>query len=485
MGPSTGLLGNDAYCTALGGKTSDGVGGTNNNWLMESSLASRVRATANAVDLDCSGASFWKGWKSTDSTVTQTYFDAEKDTGDGLNHVDDSAIVDDANGLYWQDGTDGACGGKQTDRGEWVYNCCMNSEVLSGFVHCMNFISSEFVDAAGFNYVAAFNETWGDTATDTEQESCEKMHKLGLGWLSGDQLDNWNMMCQSSEMRGRLKALWNTVGAAEAGTMTPDLFDTTYQEYWGNAESVDSDDFDNISDNLYGNMNACANLKPTTTGTPAVASSCTTAGNWSDFSEVQTVLLNDAALDLLSVSASATDACYINTGVLGANTSDAYYCCLNSSNAAGFGSCVRTAFGSGSLMTTAANTNDDGTDAALSSTYTASTTDKLGYDNVKTLWNAGNGVTNWVNTSWAAFSLDSTAVSGTLGFLSQMRFYEVSCLMSNDNSWYADNSANLFNTASMLDTTETANIATARAAEMANYRTKLAAQPKAFLRNYG
>jgi len=302
----------------------------------------------------------------------------------------------------------------------------MNATTIAGFVHCMNFISTEDVKADTSNYLLAFRETMNAAADGDEATVCENMQELGFAWLSSAQLDNWSMMCQSSVMRNRLMAKWvaDEGNDTDFATMSPSDFDDEYKEYWGNAvDASNSANFNSISENLYGNKMACSNLNSNLTVTPnTVAATCSTPLDWENMEKVQTTLLPTGTTDLLAASSTSLDLCYNNNNVLSAYSDNAYNCCVNSQNSTEFSSCVRTAFGS----------YDD------AAAYTGAEADALGYQNVRAL-QLGDSV------AVVAFAnaTDKQKV-GSYGFLNQMRFHELNCLFSNGETWFADNRAEVF-----------------------------------------
>jgi len=312
LGPTSDYLGNSSYCTALGYGTAAAVAGqlSTNTWTLPVSNWWDTDAN-NTQALDCGGADFWLGLQAAQTAVT------------GVANFDLATInvtIDNEAGAYWTASTtannvttyNGVCAGingatagtdapadRDARRG-YVKNCCMNSADLASFVHCMNFRSTPNLSVAAGGYLRYWDSllTAGANATPpTESTACKDLKNKGLNWLDETQLNNWDSMCDSSDLYGRFKAKLQTdmaLPVAPATGTTLDDFTTNYAPYWSQASTAgETAWFNSTADNLWGSKSACS-----VTYADDAVSVCTVS--WAAVGGVQAHLLDDDAQTLLT-----------------------------------------------------------------------------------------------------------------------------------------------------------------------------------------
>jgi len=176
----------------------------------------------------------------------------------------------------------------------------MNSADLVSFVHCMNFRSTPYLANATTGYLRYWSSLLaaGANATpSTESTACKDLKNKGLNWLDETQLNNWDSMCDSSDLYGRFKtALEADMVAPTAPALgrTLDEFTTNYAPYWSQADSTEEDTWFNLTaDNLWGSPSACSVTYPDT-----AVSVC--GISWANVGGVQTHLLDNNAQTALT-----------------------------------------------------------------------------------------------------------------------------------------------------------------------------------------
>jgi len=227
--PWSGVLQNKTYCNAFANNTTYAVPGA--YW----------RSDMVTYSVDCKAVHTYDGMQKSTFATTE--------------------ITNTAGTALWTN-VNGVCNGIMSSTNKTrVNNCCMNSEDMDSFTHCMNFLSAGKLNMTDLGYTALLKSTFDTTTLSTPTAQCNLMLTKGLNWLSVEQMQSWKATCSSSGARTLLSAsLVSTAtdnALSAAGDLTLAAWETKFGRYY-DTWNWSTSDWSTVRNSQLGGL-ACTN----------------------------------------------------------------------------------------------------------------------------------------------------------------------------------------------------------------------------------